>query len=153
MMRYDKRGRKRGRESGVALVEAMIAIMVFSFGILGLLGVQANAIKIILSSKARADAGNLADQMVGQMWADRQNLATYAHQPNGAAACAPSGAVSTNPAVTTWLAALNTSLPGAQPGLQQISIGANNLVRVTICWKLPQESVTHSFSETAQING
>ena len=141
------------RERGIALVEAMIALIIFSFGIIGLLGVQANAVKIVLASKTRADAGNLADEIMGLMWADRQNLASYAHHPNGNVACAPSGPASANSTVTTWLAELNTRLPGAQATLQQISVGPNNLVHVTVCWKLPQENVIHSFAETAQING
>lgn len=142
------------RQRGVAMLEVLIAILVFSFGILGLLGLEANAVRVVLASKNRADASNLVGQMVGQMWADRANLAAYAHNAtNGAAACAPTGAASTNANVISWLSQVAVAMPGATAATQQISVGAGNVVTVTVCWKLPQESVTHNFSETAQING
>lgn len=136
------------------MLEVLIAILVFSFGILGLLGLEANAVRVVLAAKNRADASNLVGQIVGQMWADRANLAAYAHNAtSGTSACAPSGLASTNANVISWLNQVAIAMPGATAATQQITIGSGNVVTVTVCWKLPQENVTHNFSETAQING
>jgi type IV pilus assembly protein PilV len=43
------------------LLEALIAILIFSFGILGLVGLQANAINLSTDAKYRADAALLAN--------------------------------------------------------------------------------------------
>lgn len=146
--------RKSRYQSGIVLLEAMIAIMIFSFGILGLLGVQANAVKIVLAAKNRADASNLVDQIVGQMWADRPNLANYAHMAvPGASPCTPGGAASANANVINWVSLVSATMPGATAMTQQITVAAGNVVTVTVCWQLPQETTPHNFSETAQING
>jgi type IV pilus assembly protein PilV len=45
------------------------------------------------------------------------------------------------------------NLPGATPARQQIAIGANNVVTVTICWQKPGETIPHNYVGMAQING
>lgn len=153
-MKSKHRNNRAPCQRGVAMLEVLISILVFSFGILGLLGLEANAVQVVMAAKSRADASNLVGQIVGQMWADRANLAGYAHNAtNGAVACAPTGAASTNANVVSWLGQVAATMPGATAATQQISIGTGNVVSVTVCWKLPQENVTHNFSETAQING
>jgi type IV pilus assembly protein PilV len=89
------------RQSGVLLLEAMIAILLFSVGVLAVVGLQANAIKNVAQSKYRSDAAFLADQIIGQMWADRTNIPNYA---------LPSG---TSANVTTWAAQVGNTLPNA----------------------------------------
>jgi type IV pilus assembly protein PilV len=57
-------------QQGVVLIEAMIAILIFSVGILGIVGMQAAMIKNTSNSKYRADAAYIAQQRIGLMWAD-----------------------------------------------------------------------------------
>lgn len=57
----------RREQSGVMLLEALIAILIFSLGILGVVGLQASAVKANRDAKYRADAGLLANELVGQM--------------------------------------------------------------------------------------
>lgn len=143
------------KQTGAMLLEALIAILIFSMGILAVIGMQAAAIRNSSDAKYRADASYLANSILGQMWADRNNLAAYAHRPSGAT-CAPSGAASANPNVTAWLASVSnsaTGLPGATAGTQQIVVGANRLVTVTVCWRAPQDTGFHNFQLTSQING
>lgn len=143
------------------LLEGLIAILLFSMGIIALMGLQAIAIKNTADAKYRVEAAFLANQIIGQMWADNPaNLAGYAHHPTAAAgACNFSGAASANANVTAWLGDTATqgtvagNLPGATSARQQIAIGAGNLVTVTICWQGPQEAAPHSFVTAAQISG
>lgn len=67
-------------QQGVAIIEAMIAILIFSVGVLGIVGMQATMAKNTADSKFRADASYFAQQTVGTMWADMEpisNLDNY----------------------------------------------------------------------------
>src|SRR3989338_2895143 len=61
-------------QQGVVLVEAMIAILIFSMGVLAVVGLQAAMIKNTADSKFRADASYIAQQRIGLMWSDPDNL-------------------------------------------------------------------------------
>ena len=148
------------RERGAVLLEAFIAILLFSMGMLALVGVQASALKNSADAKHRAEAAYLANQIIAQMWAESPaNLAAYVHNPSTGGTCNFGGAGSANPNVVAWLGNVSTpgtvagSLPGATAARQQITIGANNVVTVTVCWQNPGESVTRSYVGLAQING
>ena len=146
-------------QRGSMLLEALIAILLFSMGILGLMGLQAISIKNTATAKYRAEAAFLANQIIGQMWADNPaNLAAYAHNPTTAGTCSFGGGASANANVTAWLGNASTlgtvagNLPGATSVLQQITVGAGNLVTVTICWQGPQEPTPHNYVAVAQVN-
>ena len=64
-------------QKGVVLIEAMIAILLFSIGVLAIVGLQAAMIKNADDSKYRAEAGYIAQKRIAQMWADPANVATY----------------------------------------------------------------------------
>ena len=61
------------------------------------------------------------------------------------------GSASTYGGVTDWLADVNLALPNAPANKQQIKIGANNLVTVTLCWQTGSSS--HNLVVSAQIQG
>lgn len=79
------------QQGGAVLLEAMIAILIFSMGILALVGLQAAMVKNTSDAKYRAEASFLAQQILGQMWvANQGNLADFAGEedisfylPNG----------------------------------------------------------------------
>lgn len=144
---------KMEMQRGVALLEAMVALLIFSFGILGLVGLQAVAIKNTGDAKLRADASFLANQIIAQMWADQLNLASYAHRPNaGADVCSPAGSASANGNVTAWVAEITRVLPGATSTNQQITVNAaTGAVTVTVCWRANQETTDHNHVVTAQV--
>jgi type IV pilus assembly protein PilV len=147
-----KRANTPKKEQGMIIIEGIMAILIFSLGVLAIVGMQAVSIKNSADSKYRSDASFLANQIIGQMWVDQPNLAQYAHHATaGASPCTPGGAPSGNANVTAWLATLSSALPGADESKQQIAIGANNVVTVTVCWRGPQETQDHNFVATAQI--
>lgn len=149
-----------GKQAGAVLLEALVAILVFSFGVLAIVGLQASSIKSSSDAKYRADAASLANQILGMMWADaRASLSSYAHRSSGAN-CNFNGGSSNNANVTAWLGTAATpgtvvgSLPGATADNQQITVDvATGLVTVTICWRMPQDSASHSYTTIARING
>lgn len=154
--RYPARA-ARDAQSGSMLLEALIAILLFSIAILGLAGLQARGIEVVRDAEYRAQASLFANQIVGQMWADRFNVPLFALNA-GAAACAGGANASAHPAVTAWLngltgAGVAGALPGAAGLQQQIEVAPNNVVTVTVCWQAPQDAAPHAFTMTAQIQG
>src|SRR6478609_8169168 len=55
-------------QGGVMLLEVLIAILIFSLGILGVVGLQAIAVQQSTDARYRADAAQLVDRLIGQMW-------------------------------------------------------------------------------------
>jgi len=130
-------------QSGVALLEALVGILIFSIGILALMGLQAQAIRNTVESKYRNEAAYLANQIIGQMWVDRTNLANYDTTTGS----------STN--MTNWEARVAATLPRVVVGGTNtpIILVAGNQVTVTVRWQLPgNDSVQRSYQVVAQIN-
>ncbi len=67
-------------QKGVVLLESLIAILIFSLGILGLVGLQAATIKGTADAKYRAEASYVAQQRIGALWVDQANLADYVEE-------------------------------------------------------------------------
>ena len=145
-------------QRGVMLIEALVAIAIFSFAILGIVGLQATAIRAVRDADYRAKASLLASQLVGRMWVDRYNVPTYALNADSGAVCAAGGNASANPVLAQWLDGLTDmqnpgSLPGAAQLRQKVVVSANNTVTLTLCWQTPQDETPHNFTLTTQIQG
>ena len=159
-------------QSGMALLEALIGILIFSLGILALVAMQAASVNTVADAQYRIEAVNAANQLLSQMWVsmDRSNpaaaqasLLTFEHQTTGAAnTCDFSGAAATTPAVLAWAAHLNTGgpagrplLPGSTAAMQQIEVdtGVNNRVTITMCWRAPGDvGAPHRHTVVAYVN-
>lgn len=113
-------------QKGGALLEGLLAILIFSIGILGLVGLQGASMKSTTLAKIRIDASLVASDRVGQIWVDRDNIASYAES--------------------------NTSVP-ALPSGKRTTVIVGNQVTVTVTWELPGDSTIHSFQTVAQVNG
>lgn len=156
--------RHRRGQSGAMLLEALIAILIFSLGILAIIGLQAQSIRNSAEAKYRSDAAYLANQLIGRMWADRANLANYSHRPGGTTVCSPTGtAAGATTNVGRWVASFTTTgtgasnqilLPGATANNQQVIIGnvVNNArtVFIRICWNSPTGQ--HNYDVRTVIN-
>lgn len=120
----------KSAQHGVALVEALVAILIFSIGILGIVGMQANMLKNTTDSKYRADASNIAQERLGQIWADpdptRPGYTTYV-ESNISISALPNGYRTT-----------------AQSGVQYT---------VTVTWQAPGEAASHVYAAVANIAG
>jgi type IV pilus assembly protein PilV len=148
------------RQLGTTLVEVMIAIIVFSVGILAMMRLHAASVANSGAAKYRTDASFLANQLFGHMWTHRATLEAtptqFAHRPDngtGATLCQPTGSAATHAAVTGWLADVAATLPGAVADRQQVRVEANQRVVVTICWKIPSEAGWRNHIEVAQLVG
>ena len=137
--------RIRAPQRGVALLEALVAILIFSFGVLGLIGILAGSIRATNDARYRAEAANLANAVIGDMWSTAAMDLDAQFGTGGAK-------------LTAWQAQVASLLPSAsganaplvdltQPGLSTQS----RSVVVAVFWQLPGESVRHQVLITAQI--
>ena len=148
-MKTTSRRTLRQAQSGVMLLEALIGILIFSLGILAMVGMQAMGVRLATDSRDRAEASNLASQLVGQMWLDRAALASYQYAGSGTVPAA----------LTTWIAQVDATLPDAAANRPIITVGASPLgasvgtqTSVTLRWRNPTETTVHQFVMTAYIN-
>ncbi|NOT18237.1 MAG: type IV pilus modification protein PilV [Sulfuriferula sp.] len=114
-------------QSGMVLIEAMIAVLIFSIGILGIVALQAAMIKSTSQAQYRAQAQYIAQQMLGNMWADPTNIANHydyacTELPNGVCTAA----------------AATSGIPGQ--------------VVITIAWQPPGD-VAHNYVMLATVAG
>lgn len=132
---------KSKAQRGVALIEALIAILLFSLGVLALAGLQGTMSKNVTQSKLRAEASYLANQLIGQMWVDHTNLTNYAIASN---ACTASSYTK----CTSWLDTVENTLPG---GTAEVTVNAS-IVNITVSWNLPGEEASQLQIDANIIN-
>jgi type IV pilus assembly protein PilV len=65
-------------QSGFMLLEVLVALLIFSIGVLGVVGLQASMTKSQTGSKFRADASFFAQRTIGTIWSDVSNIDSYA---------------------------------------------------------------------------
>jgi type IV pilus assembly protein PilV len=122
------------------LIEALIGILIFSIGILALIGMQGAAIRNTTDARYRSEASFLANQIIGQMWVDRANLTQYT-----SAGYTPRD---------NWATTVAETLPGVTgTRLPTIVLGAENEVTVTIQWLQPGETQGRTLQMINRING
>lgn len=149
------------RQRGISLLESLIAVLIFSIGILAIVSLQATSIKASTDAKLRADASFYASQIVAMMWVDSANIDAYALNAGGGA-CGPGGNASGNANVSNWITRLTdvtpitgnpNALPGAVGLMQQINVvaTADPLVKdvaVTVCWAAGTETRRFTLNST-----
>lgn len=140
-------------QRGVMLLEALLSILVFSVGVLAIIGLQAASVKQSSDAKYRSDASLLANELVGEMWvSDRlpatlqTNFATGGDKYNEwlkhVTGAAPYSAIE--------------GLPGAvdnPPVVVVDTAPVTPIVTITLNWRAPYEPLTalHSYTVIAQI--
>jgi type IV pilus assembly protein PilV len=139
--------RTHKNQAGVMLIEALIGILIFSIGILALLGMQGAAIKNTTDAKYRSEAASLASQIVGQMWVDIKQLDSYK----------TTGGPAVYPARDAWVTKVAATLPGGIT--PQIEVGADPVagladreVRVTVQWRQPGDVQTDVVRQFVILN-
>jgi type IV pilus assembly protein PilV len=164
----------RKQQSGVMLLEALIAILIFSLGILGIVGMQASAIAASRDAKFRSDAGLLANELVAQMWSGNRDGAALVANFQGSAGFVTAipendpTRCSDRPGTDGLVYCLwfnnrvIDALPGviANPPIVTVVPGnpgvggvpqTSSLVTVRVRWMSPNEAVAHSYVLSVQI--
>ena len=147
--------RRRPRQGGFTLIEVLVSVLIFALGILGLVGLQASAIRYATDAQQRAEATFLADQLLARMLiADPAASAAFNHMPNGTARCAPTGAASANPMILEWLSEVTATFPRAVAAEQQIVVTGGapaNEVTVRLCWLNGPNDTPHTLEVSNRV--
>ena len=153
------------------LLEALIAILIFSLGILGIVGMQASAIGASRDAKYRTDAGMLANEVIGQMMVSNRAAALTclddsamktAFQGDATTDCS---AVPPATPYCAWRNRVDAVLPGVATYPPLISVEPigpcdlsaqppvipPNTVRVTVQWRVPKDDAEHHYNVTTLI--
>ena len=119
----------KSAQQGVILIEVMVAILIFSVGVLAIVGLQASMIKNTADAKYRSEASYIAQSRLGMMWADAANAATYVEANTD----------------------ISSLLPG---GTRTVTQPATGQFTVTVTWLQPgPNQTTHNYTTTARITG
>lgn len=135
-------------QAGIMLLEAMIAILIFSFGVLAVVGMQAHAVQDMGQAKFRSDASFLANQLAADMWTNARNAANYEWSSG-----APPNLL------TNWAEQVYATLPGSRDFAPTVDYDdATRQVTVTIRWLTPAEKSVdpnmspHKFTAITYLN-
>ncbi len=142
-MSINARGRNMVREGlhgskGIVLIDALIAILIFSVGILGMVAMQSSAVSLSSDAQYRSEAAMLAGKIVGEMWS--ANPATLTTNFAGAAGTGGANYAS-------W----NTLVGDLPNGVGTIAFAAGNNVTVTVVWQQPSDTELHTYTSATQI--
>jgi type IV pilus assembly protein PilV len=104
-------------QRGVALLECLMAMLIFSIGLLGLLGLEARVMGISTDSENRNRAAMLASEVASQMWLN--------------------GNVITAGYATVVANAGNQTLGGVPGGVVTVTpvAGTTNAADITVTWQ------------------
>lgn len=148
-------------QRGAFLLEALVALLIMAFGILGIVGLQAQSMRVTSDSEFRAEAAYLANSLIGKMWTDTP--------PNGNPA-AWITAITDNydstiggPGYSAFQDAIVAApLPGVVKGVAndpvvkfdgaKAGLSTNSVyVTITVFWQLPGEKTPHQYVTSAVI--
>jgi type IV pilus assembly protein PilV len=114
----------------VALVEVLVSVLIFSFGLLGLLGLEARAITFSVNAEDRNRASLFANDIASTMWL--------------------SGSVTVSAAVLTgWQTSVadpaGNGLPNGTVTITPVA-GTTNSADITIAWKSTSSVTTDQLT-------
>ena len=109
---------RSGRTSrGFTLVEVLISILVFSFGLMGAAALQALAVQMGTQNGDRSRAAALANEMVTNLWTNQSSTPASGYLP-------------------IWTAMVsNPATSGLPNGQGTVAVCGTNCALITIIWK------------------
>ena len=157
-------------QGGFFLIEAMVAILIFALGILGLVAMGGTAVSSQSDAQYRTTASGIADAIAGQIavsltrqGATQQikdankaaSLPLFSHQPGGAP-CAAAGVPTASASLLPLLAQAQLLPGGANAAYQQIVVdpapAGSNRVRIILCWQAPTDTVARRHILVTYVN-
>lgn len=128
-------------QHGIALLEALVAVVILALGLLGTIGLQARSYAALADSAMRAEATLAADRLVGIMHNDMANLAAYQVAPGAAVPAA----------LAAWAADTSAAIPGARYRVAVVPEPARTRVDLEIHWRRKQGDADSQHLVTAYI--
>ncbi len=122
------------RNRGVSMIEVLVVIVLFSFGLIGMVGLQARAVQFSVSAEDSSRAALLANEIVSAMWGTNSITLTAGE-------------------ITAWNTRVGDSANRGLPNGVGTVVVAGTVATVTITWRAPHEPTTtvHSYVTQVQI--
>ncbi len=130
----------KDKQSGAVLLESLIAILIFTIGILGLIGVFASSMKNVSEAQSRTEASFLVETLIAKMiTADPATRATTYASPSGSE-------------YLSWVndRVKNSSTGLPRPGTPTV-LFAGNQVTITLTWKDRSDSPQRTYTATTSL--
>jgi type IV pilus assembly protein PilV len=128
------------RQQGSTLIESLIALTILLFAILGLIGLQANVVRLGSGSQNRMQASLLSQTLAGIISVDSANVGCYALVSASAIAC-PSNAA--RALAAAWRTDVLNALPNASE--PDVAIAADRTVTIRLVWKSTKDLATRNY--------
>jgi type IV pilus assembly protein PilV len=137
------------------LLEALVALLIFAVGVLGLVGLQATSVKQAAAAEYRSTAVLQANDLISRMWISDRFATDWSNQFDSAS----SGA-----GYTAWKSAWANALPGSdisgnEPQVSFVTVpggiaGTRGTILATIVirWKTPSDDEQRNYTVVAQLD-
>jgi type IV pilus assembly protein PilV len=124
------------RTAGSALIESLLALVVFSVGLLSLLMLLTSALKQSDNARYRSEASFLASDLIGQMWSGDRTLQSLQQRFDSA-----------SDTYQRWLVRVQSTLPGvtADRNQPELKIDDSRNITLTLHWQSPSDTEQHQL--------
>lgn len=121
-------------QAGVALLEVLVSVLLFSLGLLGLIGLQARAVSFSVDAEDRNRAALLANEVVALMWLNQSTTVPTS-------------------ALDAWKTRVNTPATGGLPKGEGIvtPVGTGKAADITITWQAPSQSTSSKLTTHVEL--
>lgn len=136
------------KQKGWVLLENLIALLILTIGILGIISYQAVLLGQSGNALLRLKATLLAQELIALVNADNLNAACYVVPISQQSGCSSTAASSYT---QSWVNEVTSTLPGAASNQPVASLANNGQFTVTIQWKRANEIMLHNFTATTQV--
>lgn len=131
-------------QAGFSLIEALIALVVLSVGLLGVAALQTQALLQSRDAYLTSQATSLVQDMADRIRANADAMSDYEHT---AGSSPPSGNSLADNDVKDWLADLTTTLPQGQANIVVNGREAD----ITVTWQETEEDTNRSTNIVTEI--
>ena len=113
---------------GISLIEVLVVVVMFSFGLLGLVGLQARALQVSVSAEDSNRAALLASEAAATMWNNNTETLDAA-------------------VVAAWAARVADATASGLPGGVGTVVVTDGVARITVSWVPPGQGASAQPSQ------
>jgi type IV pilus assembly protein PilV len=138
-------------QSGGFLLEALIGVLIFSFGILGIVGLQAQSLRHTGDAEYRAEATYLANSLISKMWTDDPGVLKAKYDSTvgtGAGYVAFQADAATLPGGAANVPIVLVDPPAPVPQSPSVQ---GHVVQVSVFWQVPGDTTVHNYTTTGVV--
>lgn len=127
---------RRHGVAGMSLIEVLVAVLLISFGLLGLVSLQTRSVQMSVSAEDRQRAALLASELASEMWS-LNNVNLPANITTG------------------WIARVATPAAGGLPnGVGTVTLSGvapAQVARITVTWRPPSAATSATNRYTTDV--